>query len=115
MIRKILFILRYPNLEFDSEIWKTDKHKRSCFVNKILQKKEELGITREELYKKFGRACLVYSSGAWSYEVPNLWGKKKKRLLNFYFDENGKVKDIRIKYRIRRKMYSHYPYYRKND
>ena len=115
MIKRILLIFRYPNLEFDSEIWKNNKNYRSCFINKILRKRKEIGVDKAELQEKFGAAWMIYSSGAWSYEVPNLWRKKKKRVLNFYFDEHGKIKDIKIKYRIRRKMYSHYPYYRKSN
>jgi len=114
MLIKILLILRYTNLEFDSEIWKTCKNYRRCFINKILKRRDEIGLNKRELEKRFGTAWMVYSSGAWSYEVPDLWRKKRKRVLNFYFDENEKVKDIKIKYRVRRKMYSHYPYYRKN-
>lgn len=34
---------------------------------------------------------MIYSSGAWSYEVPDFWRKKRKRVLNFYFDENEKI------------------------
>ena len=101
MIRKILFIFRYPNLEFDSEIWKKNKNYRSCFINKILQKREEIGLGKEQLLEKYGKVWKIYSSGAWSYEVPSHWKKKKKRLLNFYFDENDRVNDIKIKYRIR--------------
>lgn len=101
MIKKVLLQIGYPYLVFDSEIWKTKPQKRKCFIIKILKHKDEIGMNKKELEDKFGKKFRVYSSGAWSYDAPLRWKNKKKRVLNFYFDENEKVKDIKLKYRIR--------------
>lgn len=74
---------------------------RFLLLNKILKKKKEIGFNKEELETKYGPANTIYSSGAWSYDVPKMWLRKKKCVLNFYFNMDDKVSQIRQKYRVR--------------
>jgi len=64
-------------------------------LNKILKQQKEIGCNKEELENKYGPANTIYSSGAWSYDVPKLWLRKKKCVLNFYFNLEDKVFQIR--------------------
>lgn len=101
MIKIILLLIGYPYREIDSCVWQKDKMYRFLVLNKILKQKKEIGFNKEELENKYGPANTIYSSGAWSYDVPKLWLRKKKCVLNFYFNLEDKVYQIRRKYRVR--------------
>lgn len=101
MIKILLVLLGYPYSDFEPIIWQKNKKHRFLFLNKILKQQKEIGFNKEELAQKYGPANTIYSSGAWSYDVPKLWLSKKKRVLNFYFNLEEKVSKIRLKYRVR--------------
>lgn len=101
MIKIILLLLGYPYRDVETFVWKKNKMHRFLLLNKILKQKKEIGFNKEELLQKYGPANTIYSSGAWSYDVPKLWVRKKKCVLNFYFNIDDKVSQIRQKYRVR--------------
>ena len=73
------------------------KNHRFILLNTILKQQKEIGFNKKELENKYGPANTIYSSGAWSYDVPRLWLRKKKCVLNFYFNLEDKVFQIRRK------------------
>jgi len=101
MIKIMLLLLGYPYRDVESYVWQKNKMHRFLILNKILKQQKELGLNKQELEKKYGPANSIYSSGAWSYDVPKLWLPKKKCVLNFYFNLEDKVYQIRRKYRVR--------------
>lgn len=101
MIKLLLILLGYPYRDDEASFWQKNKRQRFLLLNKILKQQQEIGFNKEELEKKYGPANTIYSSGAWSYDVPKLWARKKKRVLNFYFNLEDKVSQIRLKQRVR--------------
>lgn len=101
MIKLLLILIGYPYRDDYTALWKKNKNHRFLLLNKILKQQKELGFNKEELEKKYGPANTIYSTGAWSYDVPKLWLRKKKCVLNFYFNLEDKVSQIRLKHRVR--------------
>ena len=101
MLKTLLIILGYPYKDVEPVVWQKNKKHRFLFLDNILKQQEEIGFNKEELLQKYGPANTIYSSGAWSYDVPKLWVSKKKRVLNFYFNLEDKVSQIRLKHRVR--------------
>jgi len=101
MIKILFILLGYPYRDDESAVWQQNKMYRFLILDKILKQRKEIGYTKKELENKYGPANTIYSSGAWSYDVPKIWKLKKKCVLNFYFDLDDKVFHIRKKYRVR--------------
>jgi len=101
MNKLVLFLLGYPYQYVETIVWKNNKMHRFLILNKILKQKKEIGFNKKELESKYGPANTIYSSGAWSYDVPKVWLRKKRCVLNFYFNLEDKVTQIRRKYRVR--------------
>lgn len=101
MNKLVLFLLGYPYQDVETVVWKYNKMHRFLILNKILRQKKEIGFNKKELETKYGPANTIYSSGAWSYDVPKFWVRKKKCVLNFYFNIDDKVYKIRKKDRVR--------------
>ena len=101
MIKLILLLLGYPYHDVETYVWNRKKSHRFLLLNKILKQKKEIGYNKQELQKKYGPANTIYSTGAWSYDTPKFWIRKKKCVLNFYFNLEDKVCKIRIKHRVR--------------
>ena len=100
MIKLLLIFVGYPYRDVENAVWQKKMY-RFLFLNKILSQKKEIGFTKEQLEQKYGAADSIYSTGAWSYDVPKLWLRKKKCVLNFYFNMEDNVSQIRRKHRVR--------------
>jgi len=101
MIKLLLILLGYPYQNDATFLWRKSTKYRFLLINNILKHKKEIGFNKEELEKKYGPPNTIYSSGAWSYDVPKLVLQKKKRVLNFYFNPENQVSQIRLKHRVR--------------
>lgn len=101
MIKILLILLGYPYRDVETYVWQKNKSHRFLLLNTILKKQKEIGFNKEQLENKYGPANTIYNSGAWSYDVPKLWLRKKKCVLNFYFNLEDKVSQIRLKHRVR--------------
>lgn len=101
LFKRFLFRLGVGNHKFDSRIWKEKLDKRKLFVKNIIESQIALGMTREEVIKTFGFDMREYTNGVCSYVFSTFKNGQIKQMLCFYFDENDKVIDVKVKFRKR--------------
>lgn len=104
-LKKILLHLGLGHHPFDPEIWRQSISKRKCFVEAILKNRIGLGMNMEQLVSTFGDERTVYLNGINSYKISVFkkgitTDRNTRKTLDFYFDEQGIVVNMKLKMMI---------------
>lgn len=99
IIKKLKIQLGCGDHEFDSKLWQAQPKSRKCFFKNIIDSQFALGMTEKQVANTFGIDRKIYSTGVWSYSIPEIKINTKKRFLNFYFNTDGKVENVKLKFK----------------
>lgn len=100
-LKKLAFFLGLGNHPFDSNQWQTMPNKRLCFLKDILESGLAVGMSEKEVIANFGIDFKIYTNRIWSYRIDTWRYSGRKSVLNFYFNIEGKVAKVKLKYKIK--------------
>ena len=103
LFKKLTLYLGIGNHTFDSLQWQTKPNKRKCFLKDIIESGFLIGMTEKEVVTTLGIEFRKYTTGVWSYRIDTWYSFKKRSVLNLYFNAEGRVALVKLKYKIMRR------------